>query len=241
MSETTAPVEVLDVPATEQEATGKELVAVMRDRARTYGMLARIFRVEVDDDLVAQMRGMKFPTATGNEHVDKGYRLLFNYLSTVWEDTKLDLARDYMRTFIGHGVNGHSAAYPFESVHTSEKRLLMQEARDEVLAIYRANNLKKDESWRDCEDHIAVELEFMQVMAKRTADALLAGREDEAVEELRTQRAFVRDHLANWVPIFVHDIMQWSETDFYRGAGELLLGFVQVEGETLDDLLTSEA
>ena len=241
MSETTAPVEVLDVPATEQEATGKELVAVMRDRARTYGMLARIFRVEADDDLVTQMRGMKFPTATGNEHVDKGYRLLFNYLSTVWEDTRLDLARDYMRTFIGHGVNGHSAAYPFESVHTSEKRLLMQEARDEVLAIYRANNLKKDESWRDCEDHIAVELEFMQVMAKRTADALLAGREDEAVEELRTQRAFVRDHLANWVPIFVHDIMQWSETDFYRGAGELLLGFVQVEGETLDDLLTSEA
>ena len=241
MSETTAPVEVLDVPATEQEATGKELVAVMRDRARTYGMLARIFRVEADDDLVTQMRGMKFPTATGNEHVDKGYRLLFNYLSTVWEDTRLDLARDYMRTFIGHGVNGHSAAYPFESVHTSEKRLLMQEARDEVLAIYRANNLKKDESWRDCEDHIAVELEFMQVMAKRTADALLAGREDEAVEELRTQRAFVRDHLANWVPIFVHDIMQWSETDFYRGAGELLLGFVQVEGETLDDLLASEA
>ncbi len=241
MSETTAPVEVLDVPATEQEATGKELVAVMRDRARTYGMLARIFRVEADDDLVTQMRGMKFPTATGNEHVDKGYRLLFNYLSTVWEDTRLDLARDYMRTFIGHGVNGHSAAYPFESVHTSEKRLLMQEARDEVLAIYRANNLKKDESWRDCEDHIAVELEFMQVMAKRTADALLAGREDEAVEELRTQRAFVRDHLANWVPIFVHDIMQWSETDFYRGAGELLLGFVQVEGETLDDLLTNEA
>ena len=146
-----------------------------------------------------------------------------------------------MRTFSGHGVNGHSAAYPCESVHTSEKRLLMQEARDEVLAIYRANNLKKDESWRDCEDHIAVELEFMQVMAKRTADALLAGREDEAVEELRTQRAFVRDHLANWVPIFVHDIMQWSETDFYRGAGELLLGFVQVEGETLDDLLANEA
>ena len=113
MSETTAPVEVLDVPATEQEATGKELVAVMRDRARTYGMLARIFRVEADDGLVAQMRGMKFPTATGNEHVDKGYRLLFNYLSTVWEDTRLDLARDYMRTFIGHCVNGHSAAYPF--------------------------------------------------------------------------------------------------------------------------------
>ena len=29
-----------------------------------------------------------------------------------------------MSTFIGHGVNGYSAAYPYESVHTSERRLL---------------------------------------------------------------------------------------------------------------------
>ncbi len=218
-------------------ASDKELAAFMRSRAETYGMLARIFRVEADEPFVKELRGMRFPTSTGNEHADKGYRLLYNYLRGVWEDTQLDLARDYARTFIGHGVNGRSAAYPYESVHTSEKRLLMQDARDEVLAVYRANNLKKDKSWRDCEDHIALELEFMQVMAKRTAKALSHGQEDEAIEMLRTQRSFLENHLANWVPIFVHDIMEWSETDFYRGAGELLLGFVETEQDALSDLL----
>ena len=31
-----------------------------------------------------------------------------------------DLAVDYVRAFIGHGVDAYSAAYPFESVYTSQ-------------------------------------------------------------------------------------------------------------------------
>ena len=222
---------------TEEVAEGRELVDFMTRRARTYGLLARIFRVEVDGKFLEELRHLKFPTSTGNEHVDYGYRTMYNYLKGTWEDTLLDLARDYARTFIGHGNNGRSAAYPFESVHTSEKRLLMQDARDEVLAIYRANLLKKGEEWNDCEDHIALELEFMQVMSERTAKALKEGKEDEAVEMLKTQRAFVGQHLANWVPMFVSDVKYFSQTDLYIGAGELLLGFVQTEVEALDDLL----
>ena len=221
----------------EEVVEGCELVDFMTRRARTYGLLARIFRVEVDGKFLEELRHLKFPTSTGNEHVDYGYRTMYNYLKGTWEDTLLDLARDYARTFIGHGNNGRSAAYPFESVHTSEKRLLMQDARDEVLAIYRANLLKKGEEWNDCEDHIALELEFMQVMSERTAKALKEGKEDEAVEMLKTQRAFVGQHLANWVPMFVSDIKYFSQTDLYIGAGELLLGFVQTEVEALDDLL----
>ena len=222
---------------TEEVAEGRELVDFMTRRARTYGLLARIFRVEVDGKFLEELRHLRFPTSTGNEHVDYGYRTMYNYLKGTWEDTLLDLARDYARTFIGHGNNGRSAAYPFESVHTSETRLLMQDARDEVLAIYRANLLKKGEEWNDCEDHIALELEFMQVMSERTAKALKEGKEDEAVEMLKTQRAFVGQHLANWVPMFVSDIKYFSQTDLYIGAGELLLGFVQTEVEALDDLL----
>ena len=221
----------------EEVVEGTELADFMTRRARTYGLLARIFRVEVDGKFLEELRRLKFPTSTGNEHVDYGYRTMYNYLKGTWEDTLLDLARDYARTFIGHGNNGRSAAYPFESVHTSEKRLLMQDARDEVLAMYRENLLKKGEQWKDCEDHIALELEFMQVLAERTADTLKAGKEDEAIELLKTQRSFVGKHLANWVPMFVSDIKYFAQTDLYIGAGELLLGFVQTEVETLDDLL----
>lgn len=227
----------MPAPATCVSPELVELATAMDGRADTYGLLARLFRVEVDGPLLERLRTMRFPENTGNAHVDAGYELMHRYLSSVWEPALLDLARDYVRVFIGHGVNGHSAAYPYESVHTSEKRLMMQEARAEVLAVYRANNLKKEAHWRDCEDHIAVELEFMQVMCQRTAAALRAGDEDGAAEMLATQRDFVRDHLANWVPMLTADMLHFSETELYRGLAELTLGFVQTELELLEELL----
>lgn len=220
-----------------EQASMDDLIKLIEQRAATYGLLSRLFRVEIDQELLDELHGMRFPASTGNADVDEGYLRLAKYLSNTWENSLTDLAVDYTRVFIGHGVDAYSAAYPFESVYTSEKRLLMQDARDEVLAIYRANLLKKGEEWNDCEDHIALELEFMQVMSERTAKALKEGKEDEAVEMLKTQRAFVGQHLANWVPMFVSDIKYFSQTDLYIGAGELLLGFVQTEVEALDDLL----
>lgn len=73
----------------------------------------------------------------------------------------------------------YSAAYPFESVHTSPKRLMMQEARDEVLAVYRSEGLDKLPSWKESEDHIALELEFMAVLGDRIVAAAEASDEAE--------------------------------------------------------------
>lgn len=224
-------------PVAERTGAQDGLVGLMESRAQTYGFLARLYRVEVDQELFDAMRAMRFPTNTGNAHVDEGYALIYKYLKNGWSESLLDLARDYVRTFIGHGVNGHSAAYPYESVHTSEKRLMMQEARAEVLSVYRANDLKKDVGWRECEDHIAVELEFMQIMCLRTAEALRRGDEDAAAGLLETQLDFVHDHLLNWVPMLASDMLHFSETELYRGLAELTLGFVQTEGEVLEDLL----
>ena len=63
------------------------------------------------------------------------------------------------------------------------------------------------------------------------------GDEDAAVEMLATQRDFVAEHLANWVPMLVADMLRFSETELYRGLAELTLGFVQTEGELLAELL----
>lgn len=136
------------------------LVELMNARARSYGMLARLFREEVDLPTLRELQKMRFPQATGNAAADEGYHQLYDYLKRAWDDSVTELAIDYVSTFIGHGVNGYSAAYPYESVYTSERRLLMQEARAEVLATLRENELKRG-NWNEAEDHIALELEFM--------------------------------------------------------------------------------
>ena len=143
------------------DQTLAELATLCTRRAATYGLLARIFRVELDQPVIDELHGTRFPASTGNALVDEGYRDIATYLSNADERSVTELAVDYARTFIGYGVDSYAAAFPFESVYTSEKRLKMQEARDEVLAIYHAYALDKSETWEESEDHLAVELEFM--------------------------------------------------------------------------------
>ena len=235
--EITEIVEETEVDEPMDEETRAALVSITEQRSATYGLLSRLYRVEVDEEFLKEMKGMRFPAATGNSQVDEGYRLIATFLSNTWGNTITDLAIDYVRTFIGHGVDAFSAAYPYESVYTSEKRLMMQDARDEVLAIYRSQGLDKQETWKEAEDHIALELEFMQILANRTVDALKAGDEDEAIELLTTQKNFLEDHLMAWVPMMTSDMRRFAKTDLYRGLAYLTDGFMTVDFEFLQDLL----
>ncbi len=241
----------LALPPLDAEAR-TELADVMAGRAGTYALLARLYRTEMDAGLLERLRDTRFPARSGNDDTDAGYRLIATYLSNVWEDSLVELAKDYVRAFVGHTGEHIAAAYPFESAYTSEKRLLMQEARDEVLALYRAAGLKKRDTWRDGEDHIALELEYMQALAQRCV-ALLRADDDGAEADsenvdhvdmpnastnmrgvellLRAQHNFLEDHLARWVPAFTRDVETYAMTDFYRGVARLTRGFVETDGE----------
>lgn len=222
------------------DATLADIAALCRQRAATYGLLGRLYRVEVDQALLDNLHAMRFPASTGTPACDAGYRALATYLSNADERSVTELAVDYTRTFIGYGVDSYSAAYPYESVYTSEKRLKMQEARDEVLAIYHAYGLAKNEAWRESEDHIAVELEFMQFMAERTAVALDEGDEDRAVQLLAVQQGFLDEHLGAWAPMLTTDIRRLAKTDFYRGLADLTDGFLAEDDSFLATLLDEE-
>lgn len=217
-----------------------ELAQLTRRRGETYGLLSRLYRVEASEALLAELRGMRFPASTGSDAMDRGQRLISGYLGRPADGMALELAVDYTRTFIGAGVDGHAAAYPFESVYTSKDRLLRQDARDEVLALYRSEGLNKSGAWKDEEDHVALELEFEAVLCDRAAEALEAGNEDRAVELFKTQRGFLAGHLLNWVPGLTADMRHFAKTDLYRGLADLTDGFLAIDQAFLDELLGEE-
>lgn len=225
--------------APEAIANYDEIARAMESRAATYGLLARLYRREVDQPLLDELKTVHFPLNTGNGQVDSGYRLMVGYLSKTWENTLTELAADYLRTFLGHGIDGHSAAYPYESVYTSERRLLMQDARTEILALFRANGLEKDPSFKDAEDHIALELEFMQLLALRCAEALRAGNGDDALALVRSQATFLDEHLMAWAPLFTTEMLKFAKTDFYRGLSRITEGFLAEDQAMLEEMVAS--
>lgn len=218
----------------------EEFAALNERRARSYDLLARLYAKEVDQALLDELHATRFPASTGSPEADEGMRLIAGYLSNVWEGTLQELAVDYVRCFIGSGMDAFSAAYPFESVYTSPKRLMMQEARDEVLAVYRSEGLDKLPSWKESEDHIALELEFMAVLGDRIVTAAEAADEAEVERLLSTQRNFLEDHLASWAPLMTADLRRFAQCGLYQGLASLTDGFLQVEEEFFDEIFETE-
>lgn len=219
----------------------KELAAACTARSQTYQLLARLFRKEVNEELLAELAGKKYPYGTGNDKADAGYLKIATFLSNTWPNTVTDLAVDFVRTFIGHGNDSYACAYPFESVYTSRERLLMMGARTEVLAIYRSQGLDKSDDWKEGEDHVSVELEFMATMAQRSADALLAEDADRAEELLNVQRNFLADHLAAWVPMMTADMKCFAKTELYQGLALLTEGYLEIDGAFLKEITAAAA
>lgn len=217
------------------------LVEALRQQNAAYGFCSRLLRTEVDDDALARLRAMKLPADTGNGHLDAGYRGLCAAVSAGGERMRGDLAVDFLRTFIGVTQEIEHVAFPYESVYTSPERLLMQDARDEVLAAYRAAKVVLVDEACEPEDHLAFELEFMQLLGERAADAFDAGDEGVCARLLETRRAFLEEHLLNWVPAFAADVQRIARTGFYRALADIVLGVLETDRAFLADVLDDAA
>lgn len=227
----------LEEPLSEEEAFKQNLINLCENRSATYGFLSRLYRVEIDQALLDTMHATRYPAATGNPDADEGYYLIAKSLSNLTPSALTELAVDYSRTFIGNSNDMSGAAFPYESFYTSEKHLLMQAARDEVLAIYRAYGYDKSETWAESEDHAAVELEFMQLMSHRVANAVRKDRLDAAYKMLAVQQGFLSEHMLTWMPMLTSDMQKFTKTMMYKGLALLTIGFLETEREFLDDVL----
>lgn len=200
---------------------------LMEERAAVYDFLSIAFGEEVPLAFLASLRDGA-PALDGE--LGAFVASLADADDAALASLRTDLAAEYARIFLGMS---RSPVAPYESVYTSETGLLMQEARDEVLAHYRREGFAVDEAVNLPEDHIAFEFGFMAGLARKTAAALDAGNDDEAQRLLDVQAAFVADHLTPWVPALTDDVAARAKMGFYRGLASLARDFVAAEADVL--------
>ena len=97
----------------------------------------------------------------------------------------------------------------------------------DIAGFYRAFGLELVVSERP--DHLALELEFMSVLAYKEA---LAGQNNlaEQAEICRdAQKKFLEAHLGRWVGIFAETVMRTSQLKFYRDLARELKAFLETE------------
>ena len=214
-----------------------ELEKLISNRGSTYGFLARIYRVEVDQELLEQMARMGLSVEVDLPEISEGYRMLKGFLEHPTGSTLTDLAVEYARIFLGAGVKSGDGAYPYESVYTSPDRLVMQDARDQVLKLYREEGLGRAEEFNEPEDHIAFELEFMSYLCQKTTEALKDGDKGEALGYLKKQKNFLEEHLMRWVPAFCDDVQRLARGDFYKAVAKITIGYLSMEKDLIGELV----
>lgn len=213
-----------------------QLLPLMANREKFYRFLACIYRIEVDQQLLEQMKEMTFPSPCSDEKLNEGYELLANYLHHCDGHALTELAVDYAKVFLGAGSHEAAAAFPYASVYTSKKRIMMQEARDQAVDIYASKGLCANNETVDFpEDHLALLFEYMAILCHETINAL--NQEKDVSASLKEQLDFLQDNLQSWTPAFCADIERYAETGFYKGIGKITDSYLVMDRSILDSLL----
>jgi TorA maturation chaperone TorD len=97
----------------------------------------------------------------------------------------------------------------------------------DIAGFYRAFGLELAVSERP--DHIALELEFMSVLAYKEALAFQNNLTEQAQICRDAQKKFLEAHLGRWAGLFAETVMRTSHLEFYRALARELKAFIESE------------
>lgn len=138
-------------------------------------------------------------------------------LTTTDGNAALDsLMSSYMRLFVGPAK---LPAPLWESVYATGQKLLFQEHTLEVRSFYRREGFLPKKYRHVADDHIAIELNFMAALAKKSFDeACGENNGDEIARLAKAQISFLREHLTTWVGKLADEIEAADPNGFYAAA-----------------------
>ncbi|MDE8702396.1 molecular chaperone TorD family protein [Adlercreutzia equolifaciens] len=220
-------------------ALDQEIIDYVKDSAETYRFLSHMVFKELDAATIEAVAAIEFPTETGNEHLDEGYRLVRRYFNFSASDRRTQLACEYARIFLAAGVyvKSDKTAIPYESVFTSPERIMMQASRDDVVRRFARDGFKVNPALHEPEDHLAFELEYLAHLNDRAAVLAEAGDTVGLRANFARQVDFIETHILNWLPALTAAARGFAKLAFYPG----MLLVAQGTAETCRDTLTALA
>ena len=212
-----------------------ERTVLYQARQAVYSLLRRLYTAAPDrqllDWLAEERPFADFPVLLSGGNVEADLQAVDDACQNAIENT---LFEDFYQLYVG---SGDMLVPPWESVYRSEERDLFDVHTFQVRESYARHGMEFVDKNKTPEDSIAIELEFMQLLGDRVLTAL--EKADPKAERIlaEDQLKFLDQHMLAWVPEFVSLSRQHAQTPFYRGLAGVLLGFLEWDRETLQELL----
>jgi TorA maturation chaperone TorD len=207
----------------------EELQIELQNRIAIYGLISRLMLVEVDDAFL--------------DTIEKDEALLDLFPNYKAWGKRTELSRkelmdehynvDFANLFLMHLV-------PYESFYTRDDQMIESGGANPVLDLYQELDftVELDKARVVSPDHIGVELEFMYMLCVASLKAFNADNKDALCELYQVQRAFLKEHLLDWAPLFLINAKRESRTPLYHDGSELTLEFILSDFEYVTEKLT---
>jgi TorA maturation chaperone TorD len=135
--------------------------------------------------------------------------------------------------FVGPGM---PEAPPWESYYLNTHHTLFEKTTLEVRIAYVDQGLLPAAYPHVADDHIGIELDFLARLAERAEASYEKGDTTAVKGALSASKAFIKEHLAKWVPDFMAMLAKTKHSDLYLETATLLVSFLSVDLEALNEL-----
>lgn len=206
----------------------EELKIELQNRIAIYGLISRLMLVEVNDTFL--------------DTIEKDEALLdlfpnYKTWSKRKELSRKDLINEHYNVDFTHLFLMHLV--PYESFYSRDDQMIESGGDNPVLDLYHdfEFNVQLTKARVVSPDHIGVELEFMYMLCAASLKAFNEDDKDALCELYQVQRAFLKEHLLEWAPLFLINAKRESRTPLYHDGAELTLEFILSDFEYLSDKL----
>jgi TorA maturation chaperone TorD len=200
---------------------------VMQFRRGYYELLTRLFASEPDEELLSALREGSEERAVGAMQVHpamgEGWRTLGEHAHRDDLETLVD---EFTRLFLGPVGR---VLNPFESFYLTGRPYSQPLA--DVRTFMARHSVEPARETGEPEDTLALELAIMALLVARQQAAGDADPES----LLAAQREFLGAHLLVWAPACLADLEGHPGAAFYRGAAQVLRGFLEVERDFFNE------
>ena len=216
----------------------------LSNRTDSYRLFSRLFLKPLEEKDIEGLDSMKLDELAneldGTGLLKEGFNDMGRGLHRRHTGTKRLLSTDFTMCFDGISALDEERAVPYASIfigeRTGKNAKLFQGPRKADKAVYDAEGIKVDPSLHLPDDHLSFELSFMADLSQRAAEALGSRDVDEALRLLDVSDDFRTNHILAWYPLFFELATKIVETRFYRGVLRATYGFLEFDGETIDEL-----
>lgn len=195
----------------------EQMIQDIENRIAIYALTSRLMLVEVDETFLNQIESDEALLSFFPNYKEWKKREEVSQKDLITEYYNVD----FTNLFLMHLV-------PYESFYRRDDQMIESGGDNPVLELYNELDFRVelDKARVISADHIGVELEFMYMLCMALKKALEVGDSEGICELLQVQRAFLKEHLLEWAPLFLINAKRESRTPLYHDGAELTLEFL---------------